>query len=254
MKQLIRSVINAVRRPVGVTEQKDRKPRGSLPGCLQQVARFYSPVTVLDVGAGSGTPVLYSAFPGARHILFEPLHEHKDSLEALLKVYPRMQWIQAAVGSSSGQAFINVHSDHLHGSSLLKEQMEEFDGQKRNVDIVTLEEVCTKLGCSGPFLLKIDTQGNELEVLKGAGSLLLETEYVLLEASLFEFYRGAPLVEDVIEFMKQRDFALYDVIGKNYRLLDNALAQLDLAFVKRNGIFRESNLYATPEQWAEATK
>lgn len=254
MKELIRSIIHPLRGLLRGREPTDGKTRGSLAGCLQQVARFYSPVTVLDVGAGSGTPVLYSAFPGARHVIFEPLHEHKDSLEALQKVFPRMQLVQAAVGSSSGQTLINVHSDHLHGSSLLKEQIEEFDGQQRKVDIVTLEEVCNRLGCSGPFLLKIDTQGNELEVLKGAGSLLLGTEYILLEASLFEFYKGAPLLEDVIEFMKQRDFALYDVIGKNYRLLDGALAQLDLAFVKRNGIFRESNLYATPEQWAKAAK
>jgi hypothetical protein len=45
-------------------------------------------------------------------------------------------------------------------------------------------------------------------------------------------------VDEVLAFMAERDFFPYDVFGGYNRPLDNALAQLDIAFVKREGPFR----------------
>jgi hypothetical protein len=49
-------------------------------------ARF-SPRTVVDVGAGRGTPQLYEAFPEAYHFLVEPLTEYESDLSKALKPY-----------------------------------------------------------------------------------------------------------------------------------------------------------------------
>lgn len=225
--------------------------RASLAGALEQIRRLgFSPTTVLDVGAGAGTPPLYAAFPSARHVLFEPIAEQETALQTLQKQYPGMEYVRAAAGARSGRALINVHTDHLHGSSLLKEQLSDFDGVEREIDIVTIDETCARLNCAGPFLIKLDTQGAELEALRGATQTLAAAEYVLMEVSFFEFYKGSPLAADVIAFMQERGFAIYDMLGKNYRPLDGALAQADLAFVKRDGQFRKSNLYATADQWS----
>jgi hypothetical protein len=49
-------------------------------------------------------------------------------------------------------------------------------------------------------------------------------------------------------FMKERGFVLYDMLGYSYRLLDGAMSQVDLVFVKENGMFRKNHSYATREQ------
>ena len=56
-----------------------------------------------------------------------------------------------------------------------------------------------------PGFLKIDAQGFELEILKGATRLLTDIEAVLLEISLIEINEGAPLLHDVVAFMKARN-------------------------------------------------
>lgn len=53
-----------------------------------------------------------------------------------------------------------------------------------------------------------------------------------------------PEFYDVVTYMKDRHFAVYDVIGGVYRKLDNALSQVDLAFVKEAGVFRQSHAWA----------
>ena len=63
----------------------------------------------------------------------------------------------------------------------------------------------------GPLLLKLDVQGFELEVLRGSRIALDAAEFVLLEVSTLNYNRGAPLVAEVLDFMNQRGFVLFDI-------------------------------------------
>ena len=49
--------------------------------------------------------------------------------------------------------------------------------------------------------------------------------------------------------MKNLGFVVYDIFGEQFRPLDGALGQIDMAFVKERGIFRTDHAYATAEQW-----
>jgi hypothetical protein len=51
--------------------------------------------------------------------------------------------------------------------------------------------------------------------------------------------------------MRQRDFVTYDVLSPQYRLLDNALGQVDLAFVPEHSLLRREHIYASPLQRRE---
>jgi hypothetical protein len=100
-----------------------------------------------------------------------------------------------------------------------------------------------------PYLLKLDTQGSELEVLRGAEHTVLPGAVaVLVETSLFQFFNGGPLIADVIEYMSSHGFVIYDVVDLQYRPLDGALSQLDLLFVRRDDQLREHHYFATPRQ------
>jgi hypothetical protein len=48
--------------------------------------------------------------------------------------------------------------------------------------------------------------------------------------------------------MKSHGFVAYDVFGFQYRPLDNALSQADIAFVREGGSFRQHHYYATRNQ------
>lgn len=225
--------------------------RASFTGSLRQVrALGWAPRTCIDVGAAFGgfTVECAEIFPQAACLLVEPLGEYRPFLEAVTARLPRAHYAAVAAAARSGEVAVNVHAD-LVGSSLLREtEGAATDGVARVLLARTIDDLCQTHDLKGPYLLKADVQGTELEVLKGAREVLRDTEYVLLEVSLFRFFIGGPEVADVIAFMRASGFVPYDIFRLKHRPLDGALSQLDLAFVKESGIFRQQHIYATPEQ------
>jgi hypothetical protein len=125
-----------------------------------------------------------------------------------------------------------------------------MDGTPRTVPVVALDPLLEEKNLPLPYLIKLDVEGVELQVLSGATETLRHTEVAVLEVSLFAARIGCPLLHDVVHFMKQAGFVAYDFLPLNYRPLDGALAQADMIFVREDGPFRRSNAYATPEQRA----
>jgi FkbM family methyltransferase len=207
-------------------------------------ARGLEPATVIDVGVGYGTIPLYEAFPSARLVLIEPLAEFGAALDGLARTYGA-ELVKAAAGAAPGTATMHV-SPYLEGSSLLVENVDIGGMSAREVPMVTIDATCERSGLRGPFLLKVDVQGGELEVLDGTAATLLATEAVILEVSLFRFMEGGPDLADVVAYMKARGFVAYDIWGGHLRPLDRSLAQVDMVFVREGGRFRRSHTYRRP--------
>lgn len=225
-------------------------PRASMAGALRQLSALgFHPRTVIDVGVATKTEELYQAFQDADILLVEPLVEFEPFLRDICRSY-KAQYVLAAAGETPGSAVINVHPDKF-GSSLLKEiEGPRVDGVPREIPVVTIDQLCASRNLAGPYLMKVDVQGAELQVLAGATRTLQHTEVVILEVTLFGSLIGGPQLADVVARMKQYGFAVYDIFGFNYRPLDNALSQVDMVFVQEGGRFRESHAFATPEQRA----
>jgi hypothetical protein len=85
-----------------------------------------------------------------------------------------------------------------------------------------------------PVFVKIDTQGYELEVLKGAQKILPKIDAILLEVAIIEINEGAPLLDEVVVFLKRLGFVTYDILEFHRRPLDGALNQIDILFVREN--------------------
>src|SRR5262249_10081123 len=157
-----------------------------------------------------------------------PLKEFEPDLVSILRRH-RGSYVLAAAGSTSNQVIFNVHDDQLEGSSLYKETMgEEADGHTVTVRSVKIDDVVEDKQLSGPYLIKVDVQGGELEVLVGAQRTLPAAEAIVLEVSLFEFMKGAPQFYDVVSYMKNEGYVVYDIILGWNRPLDNALGQVDV--------------------------
>ena len=248
-KKLIKKSIGFFGLQIHRQQTNAQTDRATMRGCLQQALQNgLKPETIIDVGAASGTPALYEVFPKAKHILIEPLKEFVPHLDSLVSKLDKAEYIIAAAGTQPGDIVINVHPDLVGSSIYTEEEDSNVNGVERTVPVVEIDRFCQDKAIEGPYLIKVDTQGAELDVLMGAEKALQETEFVILEVSLFEFFKGGPQLFDCISFMKKRGFVVYDVFGLQYRLLDEAMSQVDIAFVKEKGHFRKHQFYATQEQ------
>jgi beta-1,4-mannosyl-glycoprotein beta-1,4-N-acetylglucosaminyltransferase len=79
----------------------------------------------------------------------------------------------------------------------------------------TLDELVNEKGWMKPDLIKIDVQGAEVNILKGSSSVLENCNHLILEVQNKEFSTGAPMLEDVKQFMNSIGFALFHHIGYN---------------------------------------
>ena len=222
--------------------------RRTFPGVLAHYReRGFVPNVVFDVGVGPGTPELYEAFPNARLVLVEPLEEWRGHFE-WVKRERDADTILAAAGSTPGEVEIFVDRAPWCSSIYGDLRGEGRDGTRRSVPVVRLDDIATERELVGPFVVKVDVEGAELEVLSGALEVLRTTELVLLEVSLFEFIPGAPQFHDVVSWMHEHGFVVADLYDAQNRLLDGALARMDVAFVQEDGRFRQSHAYGTADQ------
>jgi FkbM family methyltransferase len=240
LKKLIQRVLNGF----GYQITRDLTKRHSLAGVLEQIKKLgFEPQTVIDAGVAHGTFELYETFPDATHLLVEPLVEFEDVLKDISSQFSKVEYVIAAASSKQGTIRFTVRDDLTLSSSLDETDGSHINGTLREVSKTTIDNLCHEKRLSGPYLIKIDVQGAELDVLDGAKKVLAESELVVLEVSLFQLFVDGPQFYDVVNYMKERQFVVYDIFGWHTRLLDEALAQVDLAFVKENGQFRRHHRY-----------
>jgi FkbM family methyltransferase len=249
-KKAVKRGINAF----GYDIHKKGSIRTSMSEVLDHLKKLgFRPETVIDVGVAFGTFELYNGFPDSTHLLIEPLKEFERVLRDISRKF-KTHWVLAAANDTPGTIVINVHPV-LFASSMFKEsEGSHVDGVAREVPAVTIDNLCKEKNLRGPYLVKADVHGAELRVLDGAKKVLDETEIVILEVHLFQFFIDGPQFFDVVNYMKGHRFCVYDIFGHHYRPLDGALGSVDIVFVKGNGRFRESHIYATREQREKLTR
>ena len=131
-------------------------------------------------------------------------------------------------GITVAQTLLGAHEGTIefyeskHNSSILKDASGREWGKKVIAPVTTLDALITKLALPDPDLIKLDLQGAELDAMRGATRCLAHAEAVMLELSFIELQKGMPLIGDVVPFMAERGFRLYDVTGLWHRPLDGA--------------------------------
>jgi FkbM family methyltransferase len=202
--------------------------------------------TILDVGANrtNWSRLAKKVYPSAHYCLIEPQVEMKKNLEDFCHEFENSVYFLAGAGPKKEALTFTVW-DNLTGSSFLPLADEHLKkaGKQREVEIITIDDLIESSQINMPDLIKLDVQGFELEALKGAEKTFGHTEVYILEASFFSFNDGPgmPVFSDVVNFMLERDYMVYDFPGFERRPLDGALAQCDICFVQRNGFLRNSN-------------
>lgn len=204
----------------------------------------YYPEVIIDVGAADGTPPLLNVFPKSKFLWVEPIVEFENALKKLSEKYDG-QYLIAAAGRFNGEAPMRVPSDK-YGSTLSFK--EAYGDPVREVKVIRLDDLIDEYKLEGEMLLKVDVQGFEMEVLEGTPRLLQFCDVVILEVSFFRCAEGRPDFYDIVDYMKKKGFVVYDIFEHENRLLDKALDQTNLLFVKEAGRFRQSHKWAAEIQ------
>jgi FkbM family methyltransferase len=208
--------------------------------------RGFAPEFVVDVGAfkGEWTQMFRAIFPETAVFMVEAQEQRRQQLEELCQtVRPTIDCRIALLGAVSDKSVSFVEMST--GSSVF----EERSSYSRNVvelKTVALDDLLKDE--SRPVdLIKLDVQGYELEVLRGAPKVLSQTQAVLMECNFIPINRGAPLIAEAIRFMEERDFRVVDICSQ-LRRKDGALWQSDLLFLRNaSPLLPESEL--TSENW-----
>lgn len=236
--------IGAYHRRVSTLDRKIRK-RMQQRDSIGEVMAFirdkgFRPGTIFDIGVNTGTPGLYDDFPDAKYVLVDPLEENAVFMKELCERVSDGHYFLAAAAATAGEVEMSV-APSFGGSGMAKVYAHK-DGSRRRVPALTLDDLAAKVGAKPPYLLKIDTEGAELEVLEGAQAVLAKTELLILEVRLRPI-GNAPQLQETLAYLKTRGFVAYDFIDRNYHDRDRTLKQLDLVAVKEEGFFRTHRKY-----------
>jgi FkbM family methyltransferase len=224
------------------TAEATRRPKRPFKDVDRQVFRQlrdlgFAPHTVFDVGAsdGSWTLALLEEFPDLRAALFEPLAKlepaYDRGLQALVATHPRCSFYPSALGRITGTLELRRSSDPTASTTLPVDCAEVFS-QAHSVRTMTMDDAVRILGLPYPDLIKIDTQGSELEILRGASECLRHAGVLHLE-TWFERAYGphTPLLLELAAFLNDHAFSPYD-LGDAYRDTSGTLVAQDVFFVR----------------------
>ena len=240
-------LINKVARLVSLKVVTVHTPNRDFSAFFQHMTTLgFNFKTVIDVGIAFGSPTLYSSTPGAKFILVEPVPACRPLLDRLATEL-NAQTFNVAAGSKDGTIDFFVHEDVSGSSSYPQLEGSQLDGERVKVPVRRLDSII-QMPILRPCLLKIDTQGAELEVIEGAEGILSQVDVIIIEVSFHEFRAGAPEFHDVLFRMHQLGFRCYEILEGHYRSADNALAQVDLVFVPKGSKLREIKSFFTDAQ------
>jgi FkbM family methyltransferase len=209
-----------------------------IPPALERLhANKFTPDRIFDVGAYSGefSKLCRRQWPLAKLICFEVLPHRVQELRRWCEQDGKAVVIESLLGAEAKNA-VPFHEMET-ASSVFEEHIAQV-APVRFYPMQTIDEIVASTEFEAPNFLKLDVQGYELEVLKGAQRTLSQVSVVLAEVNLIDIHKGAPLLDELLLFMRDKGFVTYDICGLARRPLDKALWQADFIFVPRDSTLR----------------
>jgi FkbM family methyltransferase len=197
----------------------------------------YVPDTILDIGAhhGNWTNSMKQIYNDSKYYLFEAI----DYWE--LNQFNNDNNVKVCnILLNDKIEEVNWYQMKNTGDSIFKEKTHNFNNceviKRKTIDLNTYSSITSILQNSKNILIKIDCQGAEIPILKGATSILEKTDFIILEIPLFgQYNEGVPNFLEHIEFMNTIGFVIYDIVDNHY--INNFNMQVDVAFINKNHKF-----------------
>jgi FkbM family methyltransferase len=173
----------------------------------------FSSKTIIDVGVLDGTPFLYDSFPDAKFILVDPLEESRDAVAARWSERIDFEFHVCGVGEKQGELELTIPAGRPAMSTFSGDRNDggTTASEVRRVPMRKLDDLLK--GLDGPFGLKIDTEGHELSVLKGAVKTLAKCEFVITETSIKRRFPEGYQFSEAVAFMAKHGFEVHSFLS-----------------------------------------
>jgi FkbM family methyltransferase len=185
---------------------------------------------VYDIGAYKGEWSNFykkTSLTNSKFILFEANNEHKNELE-----------------KKGFQYFTVVLSDKNHlvkfynnrnstGDSYYKENTHHHKNlQSREIFAYTLDHIVKQNNLPAPNLVKIDTQGSEIDILKGSLNTIKTCNLIYLECPISKFNQNQLNINDYIDYLNQIGFIPQDICEIHF--FHKFMVQVDILFIRKD--------------------
>jgi len=197
----------------------------------------YYPDTILDIGAhhGNWTNTMKTIYDTCEYYLFEGIDYYELNQFNICKntkVYnvilndtiEEVNWYQM---KNTGDSMFREKTHHFANCDVIK---------RKSIDLNTHILLYNILQDSKRILIKIDCQGAEIPILKGATSIFHKTDFIILEIPFFgQYNEGVPNFLEHIQYMDSIGFVPYE-LGDIHHIYKFTM-QIDMIFINKNHEF-----------------
>ena len=228
-------LINSILKPLGFSLIRNEL-RADLPGLIRRLQKAGVELQIIyDIGAyrGKWTEGLKPHVKkDAQFFLFEPNSKFDSELRStgfpvfkvLLSDKSELKTFYSQEGSGD-----SYYPEKSIGNSVVAEVQ---------IQTTTLDDLFSVAsnGLLQPDLIKVDTQGSEIDILKGSTRVVKQLKVLILECPIVKYNQGAPNIQEYLDFVIKLGFVPFQVI--EIHILNNAFVQIDIAFVSKK-VFNE---------------
>lgn len=194
----------------------------------------FKPNVIVDIGCGYGqwTKKIIKIYPDADYFLFDADINNEQNLVSLKKKYNNLQFkICLLTDDNAKYTFFNMG----YGSSIFEEQTNHKRLIQEIKSTTLIQELPSSIKNQSNNLIKLDVQGAELIVLDGLKEYINFFEIIILEVSLHNYNKEAPLFDKIMTYMENKNYKLYDIFDlKRLGETNSILIQFDCVFVKKD--------------------
>ena len=193
--------------------------------------------TVYDIGAFHGE---WSQFLNKTSLKNKKFYcfEANDAHEEIIK----KKGFEYSIGVlSDKKKEVEFYSMNHSGDSYYLEQTNFYKKDIKAIKKITstLDDIVNEKKFTLPDLIKIDTQGAEIDILKGASNTISKASLIYLECPIVKYNLNAPNFNDYINYLETINFLPYEICEIHY--INKVLVQIDIIFIKKeklNEIFQ----------------
>lgn len=198
---------------------------------LHVISKYFYPYRILDIGANIGQfhTQCKSNFPDSYVFSIEASGECEPYLKQITKNY----YIGLLAKNNNEYNFYSRKDTGIGtGNSIYRELTHFYSDEQLNVIKQRGIRLDDLFEDDSEFdLIKIDTQGSELDIIEGGINLCKRAKGILLEVSITQYNDGAPLYDEVIEYMNQFGFRSTEVLDESR---NHGSYQQDILFINEN--------------------
>jgi FkbM family methyltransferase len=222
----------------GIRIESARHAKFSFDACNFRASRPADPSIILDVGANIGqTSIWFSnCFPKARIYAFEPFAIVFKRLREQVRARSSVVCVNCALGANDGRLEVSRLKDPLYQCGQVRAATPDVE-ETEGILMRTVDSFCRERDIRRVFILKTDTEGYDLEVLRGARDMLRSGRVtnVLSEASIIGDDHQHTNLFAMMDFLQPFSFELHGIYDLHHSREEGRLEYFNALFRLKSG-------------------